>query len=214
MQKKLTIIFTLLLILTSCSTISKNTQLTSHSFRVGGNFGGVVKNREIDGVSGATKTSYTVGYHNTIKFKNHKIETGLDFLNFNQQLYYNTIDYKGQRILKYSEFRFPTTYNFEVFKNKKFGNVIIKTGVSSGFRIIDKISSTGVMPKYTFKKMTFGLTLGFEKPIKLNNKFDISIFGDAVRTNKNYNDLYTEQSNIGGEFIINFGLLLKLKNNK
>lgn len=218
-MKNICLILSLCLLL-GCSTTSEVANsnqklLNSHNFQAGGSWGGIIEDTKIDAVSGATKSSVNIGFHPTLNIHGHLIETGIDFLHYNQTFTYfdNTNNYDGKREFNYSEIRLPITYNFQFLKNtNNEGQLIIKLGMSLGYRISENIKNSGEVPDYTFDKFSIGPTLGLSTiPFKLNDKYRLGIYVDFVRASKIYKDYYTVADDLGNMSNLKFGIVLNIK---
>ena len=160
----------------------------------------------------ATKISFNIGYHNIVKIKKHHIETGIDFLRHKQIFEFTGTKYTGKRSFTFSEIRFPATYNFYLFKKNNRSGLIGKLGFSYGIRINETIKDSDNLPEYSFKKNTLGLDFGLEvRPFKVNEKLDLGIFLDGIRTNKVYTDIYSKDENYGARFAVKFGVVFIIK---
>ncbi len=176
-MKKHFLLITIIIFLSSCKLVKEIANNSTHNIQVGGNLGGIVTNREVDAVSGATKMNFNIGYHNTVKIKKHHIETGIDFLRHKQIFEFTETEFTGKRSFTYSEIRFPATYNFHLFKKNNNGRLIGKLGFSYGVRINENIKDSDNLPEYSFKKSSFGLDFGLEvRPFKVNEKLDLGFF--------------------------------------
>jgi len=75
----------------------------------------------IDTITGATKIFYNAGIHTEINLKGHFIETGLDYISFDQSVEYElpSLSVAGNRALSFHQLRLPLTYNLQLFKNRQ-----------------------------------------------------------------------------------------------
>lgn len=219
-MKYLYLVLLLLCFLVGCSSTFKvkniNQRLiANHIIQVGGNWGGIIEDNKIDAVTGATKSSIHIGYHPVLNIQGHVMETGIDFLNYNQSFTYldHSNNFDGKREFNYAEIKLPITYNFQLFRDdNNEGRLIIKLGISSGYRIFESIKDSKNIPEYTFDKLSFGPTFGLSStPIKLNNKLRIGIYLDFVRASKVYKDYYTVDDGVGNMSNLKFGAILKIR---
>lgn len=119
--------------MTKNSLIRDNDNPEKHStisILAGLSSGGLVDNTEmsgitgvsnIDAITGATKTLYNAGIHSEINLKGHVIETGLDYISFDQSVEYKmpSLSVNGQRDIQFHQLRLPLTYNFRFFRNSQ-----------------------------------------------------------------------------------------------
>ncbi|VAX20432.1 hypothetical protein MNBD_IGNAVI01-3064 [hydrothermal vent metagenome] len=188
---------------------SSNTQT---SFLAGGSFGGIVENNQlsgideasgIDAISGATRKSVSLGIHAEFNINGRKIETGLDYLNFDQSIKYNlpSYSYMGVREISFHQLRLPFTYNFELIEDNKLS---LKIGASIGYTIYKSIENIGTLPPYQFKNFDYGGTIGVTYfPIK-----NFGIFGDIYRGSQIYNDVFHTAKGMGGQSYVKFGIII------
>lgn len=201
----------------SCSASRKSidyeTSAIKTSFLAGGSFGGIVENNqlidvdgisEVDAISGATRKAVTFGVHSELNIGKHSVETGLDYLNFDQTISYNlpAYSYFGKRDISFHQLRLPLTYNFELIEENKLS---LKIGASIGYTISKSVENSGTLPPYQFKNIDYGGTIGLTYfPIE---KF--GIFGDVYRGSQIYKDIFHIDEGAGGQSYVKFGIVIK-----
>ncbi|NOX67439.1 MAG: outer membrane beta-barrel protein [Chlorobi bacterium] len=217
MLKNRIIFFVITLFIVSCSTFQndideKGTNLQT-SFLVGGSFGGIVENNQltevdgttsVDAISGATRKAVTLGVHTQFNISGHNIETGLEWLNFDQSIIYNlpTYFYYSRRDISFHQLRIPLVYNFELIKDRKLS---LKIGASIGYTISKSIINSGTLPPYQFNDFDYGGTVGISYfPLKY-----VGIFCDIYRGSQIYRDTFHTAKGMGGQSYVKFGLIIR-----
>ena len=217
MLKNRIIFFVITLFIVGCSTFQndideKGTNLQT-SFLVGGSFGGIVENNQltevdgttsVDAISGATRKAVTLGIHTEFKVGSHNIETGLDYLGFDQSISYDLPSYSffGRRDISFHQLRLPLVYNLELIKDRKLS---LKIGASIGYTISKSIINTGTLPPYQFNDFDYGGTVGISYfPLKY-----VGIFCDIYRGSQIYRDAFHAAKGMGGQSYVKFGLIIR-----
>jgi hypothetical protein len=117
--------------------------------------------------------------HPAVNINRRLVETGLDFLTYNQSWTYLDANenYDGKRDLKFGELRVPLTYNFQLFRdNNDKGLLQIKIGLSAGYILYNNITDNGTVPDYTLDNFSIGPSFGLSPiPIKLNEKLELGV---------------------------------------
>ncbi len=214
----------LLVFLASCAGIKnssdnqENNISTALNFQAGSSYGGFVDNTDIDAVSGATPLQYHIGFHPEIAYRNHTIETGLEYVHFNQTLTYSDNEIFGERTYTYGQLHVPLTYNFKLFKTSDGAMPLLylKLGICYGLQIhaADEATNT-YLPAYSFKKSFFGPYLGISSaPILINYKWRAGLYLDFFRGTKIYEDPYHDSGDVGNISYLKFGILLRYKDDK
>jgi hypothetical protein len=191
---------------------------TAINIQVGGSYGGFVDNTETDAVSGATSMQYSLGIHPEIWIKNHVIETGLEYVNFNQTLTYSDNEIFGDRTYNYGQLHIPLTYNFKIVKNGVGNHPLfyVKLGINYGLQLYTSDeSSTTYLPAYSFKKSSFGPYLGISTaPLIINYKWYTGFYCNFFRGTKIYEDPYHMSNDYGNMSYLNFGIIFRYKDDK
>lgn len=200
----------ILILIAGCASVKP-----TYNVQAGGSWGGIIEDTEIDAVTGATKMGISLGVHPNINIGRRLVETGLDFLTYNQSWTYLDAgeNYDGNRDLNYGEVRVPLTYNFQLFRDKNDEGLIqIKLGLSAGYILYHKFSDSGTVPDYTLDNFSIGPSFGISTiPIKLNEKLQLGFYLDALRGSKVYKDQYITTDNVGNVSNIKFGAVLKIR---
>ena len=180
------------------------------SLRAGGSWGGVVEETTVDGISGATNLSWHTGAHVEFYFNRNSIESGLDFIQYRQQISYNipANQMEGRLDLNLSELRVPLTYNFRLLSSPVNENLLnLKLGVSAGFLVGEDAGISGTVPEYSVSGSNFGPTFGLSStPVLLNNKQKLGLYIDFYRGSKVFDDMFHDASDTGGFSNLKFGL--------
>ena len=197
------------------------------SILAGAASGGLVENKEmsgIDGVSnvdaitGATKTFFNGGIHSEIDIKGHKIETGLDYIGFDQSVEYKmpSLSVNGKRDVQFHQMRLPIMYNFHFFKDSQnYSRLILKAGLSMGYTFSKSVFDFGNIPDYKFTNWDYGPTLGVSVfPLQLKQNYRIGFYLDLYRGSQIYEDIYHKAEGIGGQSFMKFGVVLQPLNLK
>jgi hypothetical protein len=228
-------LFSAVLILTilSCSTaknslIRDNDNSEKHStisILAGLSSGGHVDNTimsgindvsNIDAVTGATKTRFNAGIHTEINLKSHYIETGLDYISFDQSVEYKLPSFSvaGNRDFNFHQLRLPLTYNLHLFKNSQnYPLLILKAGMSVGYTFSESVTHNGNIPDYKFTKWDYGPTIGIAVyPIQFKQSYRMGIYMDLYRGSQIYEDIYHQSEGMGGHSFIKFGIVIQALN--
>jgi len=211
--------------MTKNSLIRDNDNSEKHStisILAGLSSGGLVDNTEmsgitgvsnIDAITGATKTLFNSGVHTEIDIKGHKIETGLDYISFDQSVEYKmpSLSVNGQRDIRFHQLRLPLTYNFQFFRDSQnYPRLILKAGLSGGYTFSKSVSDFGNIPDYTFTNWDYGPTLGVSVfPLQLKQNYRIGFYLDLYRGSQIYEDVYHKAEGIGGQSFMKFGVVLQ-----
>ncbi len=203
-------ILPLFVLLSGCAAIE-----TTYDIQAGANWGGIIENSDIDAVSGATRASANIGIHPVFDIRGRMVETGIDFLNYNQSFTYMDIteNYDGKRDFRYGELRLPLTYNIQFFRDENNrGRLLLKLGLSGGYRIYENIEDSGTVPDYTFNRFSLGPVFGLSStPLKISDRLDMGFYFDFMRGTKIYDDFYISPELMGNISNIKFGVVLKVK---
>ena len=197
----------------------------SFSVLAGASYGGIVHNREmagisgvsdVDAITGATKLSYNVGIHSILKGHGRTIETGLDYIKVNKSIEYKmpSLSVNGTRSFEAHQIRLPVTYNLGFFENNlNQAKLVLKVGLSPGYtfsKTIGDSEDSENMPDYDFSGWdvcgNFGLSY---YPFSLKQDYRIGIYLDFCRGLKAYDDIYHESWMLGGNALMNFGVVLE-----
>jgi hypothetical protein len=202
-----------------CAPISRNIQSSLNSpasaisIYGGTNWGGIVENRNIDGITGATKLKYSGAAYYQFELENHQIETGLEYVSFDQQISYqdplNSIS--GGRNISFSQIRIPFTYHFPFFSDiRGIPLLTFKAGISIGYLINKNVVDVGSLPQYKLNKTDIGFAAGLAfQPLKIGRNGRIGFFLDAYRGNQVYEDIYHKSGQAGNGSALKFGIFLK-----
>jgi len=222
--------FCLVLSVVSCSMnntavsddVCHNERSSTTSLFSGIVIGGFVENAEmtgIDGLSevdiitGATKKMYNAGIHSEVNINGHKVETGLDYLGFEQSVVYEMPSYfvYGKREIRFHQIRLPLTYNLHFFKNSQNDpKLILKAGLSAGYTFSKSITDSNVLPDYSFKNFDYGLIVGISTyPIQYKQNYRIGLYLDLYRGSRIYEDIYHEAEGMGGNCFMKFGVTMQ-----
>jgi len=197
----------------SKKTVDEGASGFQTSFLVGGSFGGIVENNQlmdidgasdVDAISGATRKAVTFGVHTELNVGGHNLETGLDYLNFDQSISYDllTYSYVGRRDISFHQIRLPLFYNFEIIGNRKLS---LKIGASIGYTISKSIVNSGTLPSYQFKDFDYGGTVGISY-FPLDN---FGLFCDVYRGSQIYSDRFHIAEGMGGQSYVKFGIVIR-----
>lgn len=192
------------------------------SLLVGITAGGLVENMEmtgiagvadVDAITGATQTLFNVGIHSERAIKGHKIETGLDYLSFDQAIEYQlpSLNVAGTRSVQFQQLRLPLTYNFHFIKsNRNYPGLILKAGLSVGYTFSKEITGSGNPPAYKFNDWDYGPLLGVSVyPRQFQGRFRTGIYLDLYRGSRIYDDIYHRAEGMGGQSFMKFGIILQ-----
>jgi len=206
----------LTLSISSCSTIKGDSTI---SILAGYSAGGLVENTEmsgidgvsdIDSISGASKILYNAGIHTEINIKGHSIETGLDYICFDQSVGYKlpSLLVTGNRDFNFHQLRFPITYNFHLLKKaQNYSKLILKGGMSIGYTFSKLVTENGNVPDYTFTNWDYGPTLGVAVyPFLFKQNYRVGFYLDFYRGSQIYDDIYHESEGMGGHSFMKLGV--------
>ena len=203
------------------------TEATGVSFSVlaGSSYGGIVDNcqmsgiegtSDVDAITGATKLSYSAGIHSVIKGHGRTIETGLDYIKFDQSLEYDlpSLSVNGTRNFEFQQIRLPLTYNFAFFRNYLYRpRLVLKLGLSVGYtfsKTIEDSEGSENMPVYEFSDWEIGPDIGLSfYPIDLKQKYRLCLYMDFYRGRKIYEDVYHEGLFLGDNSFLKFGVIFE-----
>ena len=195
------------------STISILAGLSSGGLVDNSKMSGIDGVSDIDAITGATKIAYNAGMHIVINLKGHYIETGIDYINFDQSVEYELPSFtvNGKRDFSFHQFRLPITYNFHLFKNSQnYPRFILKAGFSFGYTFSKSITENGSVPVYKFTNLDYGPTLGVAVyPLQFKESFRLGIYLDLYRGSQIYEDIYHQSEGMGGHSFMKFGILLQ-----
>ena len=165
--KKMHIYITVIIILFSLiSEVGGKEGKSIFSFSIfgGPQFGGINENRDIDAITSATKVGGKAGLRVELSVKrNLTIETGLEYLFFNQELTYRDApgNYTGLRKMSFQQLRIPLTYNLHFSENKRNDPLfVLRLGPYIGFLLNEKTDDgRDVLPEYTAKRIDGGAVI-------------------------------------------------------
>ncbi len=194
--------------------------LFSFSIFGGPQYGGINEEQELDAVTSATKFGGKTGIRIELKIKRRFIiETGLEYLSFNQDLTYldASENYNGTWKLSLQQLRIPLTYNIHLRENRQHDPLIIlRFGPYLGFLVSDKTKNTGTVPEYTTKSAEGGLVIaGLICPFTIGKHVSTGIFLDMQRgVSIFWEDPYNKGEGFGVSrtSVMSFGLLLRFCN--
>ena len=213
-----------------CSMLKKSTKSDNDNAKkqpgilihAGVSSGGLVDNMkmveikgvsEVDAISGATNMQFNAGIHSEINIKHNKIETGLDYISFDQSVEYEMPSFSvtGNRNFKFHQFRLPLTYNFQFLKsNNSYPKLILKAGLSYGYTFSQSITGDVNIPDYKFTNWDIGPTIGISYyPLQIKQNYRIGIYFDMYRGSRIYDDIYHEAKGIGSQSFMKFGVILQ-----
>jgi hypothetical protein len=225
------LIFIGIAIITGCSTVEKipekNEKPLSFSAYLGGSKGGFIERSDIDAISGASNSAITdskesslkfcLGLHMEYKMNNrHKVEAGLDFIPYQQSVFYNDplLDYHGRLDIDYYRLSLPLTYNFSILRNKNKNAVLyLKTGLSLNYVNTYNTQFTGTIPGFSMNKFAivplFGITI---IPVRFHN-YSLGLFFNTslLKGSKVFTDeIYHKSNNTGLMSTMEMGLYLNM----
>ncbi len=231
MIRKCIFLIILFFVLMGCgstkNSLLKNTDASTVSVLAGVSAGGLVENTsmsgissssDIDAITGATNKSYNAGIHYELNLNGHKLETGLDYICFDQTVQYDmpSFSVNGKRAFRFHQLRAPVTYNLGFFRNSQnFPLLVLKAGLSVGYTFSKTITDYGSLPDYKFTDWDYGPTLGVSfYPIQLSQGYRIGVYLDLYRGSQIYEDAYHRAEGIGGQSFVKFGVVLQPLNLK
>lgn len=185
---------------------------------IGSATGGIVENENmegigsnnIDAISGSTYLTINTGLHQDFQTGKNSIETGLDYIFFNQKILVTSTlsGFSGGRDFIFHQFRIPLTYNFNFIKNEEDQySLIIKTGASLGYTFNKSVSDSGSQPLYDFYNWDIGPTLGITYYPYINiEKIRTGLYIDLYRGTRIYKDDFHFKDGFGGHSYIKFGI--------
>lgn len=158
----------------------------SFSILVGPQFGGINENRDIDAITSATKAGGKAGVRVELAVRRYFIiETGLEYLFFNQELTYRDAPgkYNGERKIFFQQLRIPLTYNLHFSENRRHDPLaVLRFGPYLGFLLSEKTVDEGNLPEYTAKRIDGGIVIaGLLCPFTIGNYASVGIFLDMQR---------------------------------
>lgn len=158
----------------------------SFSILVGPQFGGINENRDIDAITSATKAGGKAGVRVELAVRRYFIiETGLEYLFFNQELTYSDApgNYNGERKIFFQQLRIPLTYNLHFSENRRHDPLaVLRLGPYLGFLLPEKIEDEGNVPEFTIKQIDAGIVItGLICPFVIGKWASAGIFFDLQR---------------------------------
>ncbi len=151
------------LVLLSAGT-PESKPIFSFSFFAGPQYGGINEDKNVDGVTSASKFGGKTGLRAELEAKKFVIvETGLEYIFFNQELSYldPSQNYDGKRALFLRELRIPLTYNLHVRENRQHDPLfILRLGGFLGILLDDNTKQNGTVPEYSTKRAEGGIVIG------------------------------------------------------
>ena len=217
-KKHIYVVTLIILFLFLSNSISKGEGVVfSLSVLAGPQFGGINENRDIDAITSASKAGGRVGVRVELAMRRYFIiETGLEYLFFNQDLIYRDApgNYYGERKIFFHQLRIPLTYNFHFSENKLHDPLaVIGVGPFLGFMLPERIEDKGVVPKYNAKRIDAGIVVaGQICPFTIGNWASAGIFLDMQRgLSKFWEDPHHKGDGfgVGRTSAASIGLLLK-----
>ena len=192
----------------------------SVSILAGSAAGGLVDNRkllgetaaaDLDAITGATKSTLGVGVHTEIPVGKIYIESGIDYLGFNQSFSFDHTreDVFASKSLTFHQLRAPLTINFHLLpRRENRPRLILRAGVSAGYTFHKSIIETGVQPDYEFYNWDIGPTLGATYfPVILKNGQPLGFFLDVYRGSRIFDDIYHQEKGVGAQSYFKLGLV-------
>ncbi|MCK4699585.1 MAG: hypothetical protein KAT38_04610 [Bacteroidales bacterium] len=220
------------IIIYSCSTTEQTTATNrklKFSLQGGANIGGITENTDmtvvsnvkippevtVDAFTGATRTGFNAGMHINKTFKRNQIEAGIDYMYNHQTFTYTDAEnmYIGVRKLNVSQVLFPLTYNFVFFENQfPHTDIQLKAGYMGQLNFIST-SRTGVLPEYSLKIWSNGLTFGISAfPFQFDKGSKLGIYFDMYRGSQIYEDYYNQSTfKMPGSSFMKFGVKYQFK---
>ena len=187
----------------------------------GATVGGLVENSEmtglenscgIDAITGATDKTFNAGVHTEINIKGLRLETGMDYIGYNQSIMYSfPASEDGLRDIRFHQLRLPLTYNFSFFNNTENQPLLVlKAGFSLGYTISKSITEQGDLPDYTFINWDVGPTLGLALyPFSSWTGYRLGLYMDVYRGSRIYEDKYHQAEGMGGQSYLKFGIVVQ-----
>ncbi|NOX87898.1 MAG: hypothetical protein GXO77_02650 [Calditrichaeota bacterium] len=207
-----------LVIDTDASTVSVLAGVSAGGLVENTSMSGISGSSDIDAITGATNKSYNAGIHYEMNINGHRLETGLDYIGFDQAVEYDmpSFSVNGKRTFRFYQLRVPVTYNLGFFRNSRnFPRFVLKAGFSVGYTFSKSITDYGSLPDYKFTGWDYGPTLGVSfYPIQLSRGYRIGVYLDLYRGSQIYEDAYHRAEGIGGQSFVKFGLVLQPLNLK
>ena len=183
--------------------------------------GGLVENNtmtgledesDIDAITGATSKTFTAGLHAGININGHRLETGFDYIAFDQSVRYTypAGDY-GQRDIRFQQIRLPLSYNLLFFRNERNQAALeLKAGVSLGYTFSKSITDYGNVPDYRFSTWDAGPTLGLAfYPWRSASGYRAGLYMDIYRGSRIYEDRYHTAEGMGGQSYLKVGIVVQ-----
>lgn len=181
------VVFSILFSLFSEIVGKEGKSFLTFSIYGGPQFGGINENRDIDAITSATKAGGRTGLSVELRVKRYFIiETGLEYLFFNQELTYRDApgNYTGFRKIFFQQLRIPLTYNLHFSKNRRHDPLfILRIGPYLGFLLSEKTEDEGVaLPDYTAKHSEGGIVIaGLLCPFTIGQYVSAGVFLDMQR---------------------------------
>ena len=229
-MKKAAITFILglsFIIINSCLTTRQATETDrklKFSLQGGANIGGITENTDmtvvpnvkvppevsVDAFSGATRTGFNVGMHINKILKRNQVEAGIDYMYNYQTFTYTDAEnmYNGVRELNVSQVLFPLTYNFVLLRNPfPHADIQLKAGYLGQLNFISA-SETGILPEYSTKAWSNGLTFGISAfPFQFDGGSKLGFYFDLHRGSQIYEDYYNQSTfAMPGSSFMKFGV--------
>ena len=191
----------------------------------GGSFGGIAtyqntdattgattRATQVDAVSGATSVRYTFGANKNLNLYGHKLQTGLEWIQFKQELTFTDPyhDFDGEMGITFDQIRLPLTYNFLLFQDERhYARLKIKLGMSVGYTFNRHIYSQGDVPDTNWKDWDIGPLLGFEfYPFPASGHWKFGLMFDLYRGSSIYEDFYSQYKEFGNHNYMTFGIII------
>jgi len=213
----------------ACSTMEsismKNENKTSFRLYLGGSKGGFIEESDIDAISGATNSDdcikeesnakFCAGMHMDYQINNrHGFETGLDFVQHKQSIFYDdpALDMEGIVNIDYFRISMPLTYNYIAIKNKNENAILyLKSGLSLNYIHTNNTSIIGKVPDFKLKQFAVAPYFGINViPISFEN-YSLGFFLNTslLKGTKIFTDeIYHKSNNTGLLSTLEFGLNL------
>jgi hypothetical protein len=167
----------------------------------GGNWGGWVDHKELDGITGATSWKYHAGLHAHLNVLGRRFETGLEYAAFGQSVKYNdpAQSILGARDFSFHRLRVPLTYNLHVLHTQQaLPLLVVKFGLSFGYTFSKSVTDQGTLPEYTFTNWDIGPAVGLASyPIRIHKNLILGMTCDFYRGSRMYEDAYHMDQPLG-----------------
>ncbi len=216
MAYKLAEIVLILIILTFSQKLAARQNIIIYT---GGNWGGLTGSlpfSETTNVSHATKLGANIGLHTELNIYGNHIETGLDYVYYNQDFIYNDSlnNISGTRTFFLHALTIPLTYNFHFF-NREDGNpwLVFGIGMFGSWFFYEKVTDAGRLTDYHLNNANYGIYLHFIfYPFEFLDKNLLGIYVNlsrSINSNNFYSDKYILNNNAAGTASTTFGLAMK-----